>query len=267
MLGFDAYAGSVPGCDDVLAGAAAAAHAAGPAHAAADHAGGRGAAAASGARARRAAADASCRRTPSRCCAAGSAPGRSPPLKLASRLRPAVRVLRDPVVPRRVRLPAAGRGAGRGGVAGRARASASWCWSARTPPPTARTWATCGCWSGCCRSWPRSPGIVRVRVSYLQPAETRPVADRDDRHHARRGALLRPVLPARQRAGAAPDAPVRRRPSGSSACWRRSGRWRRRQAYVSNVIVGFPGETRADVAELERFLSAARLDAIGVFGY
>jgi tRNA A37 methylthiotransferase MiaB len=35
----------------------------------------------------------------------------------------------------------------------------------------------------------------------------------------------------------------------------------------SNVIVGFPGETAADFAELERFLSEARLDAIGVFGY
>jgi ribosomal protein S12 methylthiotransferase len=35
----------------------------------------------------------------------------------------------------------------------------------------------------------------------------------------------------------------------------------------SNVIVGFPGETDADVAELERFLTAARLDAVGVFGY
>jgi ribosomal protein S12 methylthiotransferase RimO len=35
----------------------------------------------------------------------------------------------------------------------------------------------------------------------------------------------------------------------------------------SNVIVGFPGETEDDVVELERFLSAARLDAIGVFGY
>ena len=35
----------------------------------------------------------------------------------------------------------------------------------------------------------------------------------------------------------------------------------------SNVIVGFPGETEADVAELERFLGAARLDVIGVFGY
>src|SRR5688500_18111469 len=35
----------------------------------------------------------------------------------------------------------------------------------------------------------------------------------------------------------------------------------------SNVIVGFPGETRADLAELERFLNEARLDAVGVFGY
>jgi len=35
----------------------------------------------------------------------------------------------------------------------------------------------------------------------------------------------------------------------------------------SNVILGFPGETAADVAELERFLGEARLDAVGVFGY
>jgi tRNA A37 methylthiotransferase MiaB len=35
----------------------------------------------------------------------------------------------------------------------------------------------------------------------------------------------------------------------------------------SNFIVGFPGETRSDVAELERFLTAAGLDAIGVFDY
>ena len=35
----------------------------------------------------------------------------------------------------------------------------------------------------------------------------------------------------------------------------------------SNVIVGFPGETDDDVAELEAFLVAARLDAVGVFGY
>jgi len=35
----------------------------------------------------------------------------------------------------------------------------------------------------------------------------------------------------------------------------------------SNVIVGFPGETRADVDELVRFLDGARLDAVGVFSY
>ena len=35
----------------------------------------------------------------------------------------------------------------------------------------------------------------------------------------------------------------------------------------SNVIVGFPGETEDDLAELEHFLTHARLDAIGVFGY
>ena len=35
----------------------------------------------------------------------------------------------------------------------------------------------------------------------------------------------------------------------------------------SNVIVGFPGETEADVRLLTDFLAAARLDAVGVFGY
>jgi ribosomal protein S12 methylthiotransferase RimO len=109
-------------------------------------------------------------------------------------------------------------------------------------------------------------GILRVRVSYLQPAETRPglveaiattpgVApyfDLSFQHSSE------PVLRRMRRFGSterfldllasvralAPDAGAR-----------------------SNVIVGFPGETRADVAELERFLSAARLDAIGVFDY
>jgi tRNA A37 methylthiotransferase MiaB len=35
----------------------------------------------------------------------------------------------------------------------------------------------------------------------------------------------------------------------------------------SNFIVGFPGETEDDLAELEQFLTDARLDAIGIFGY
>src|SRR5205085_107765 len=37
--------------------------------------------------------------------------------------------------------------------------------------------------------------------------------------------------------------------------------------FRTNVILGFPGETEDDVAELERFLTEARLDAVGVFGY
>jgi tRNA A37 methylthiotransferase MiaB len=35
----------------------------------------------------------------------------------------------------------------------------------------------------------------------------------------------------------------------------------------SNFIVGFPGETDADVEALTQFLSGACLDAVGVFGY
>lgn len=109
-------------------------------------------------------------------------------------------------------------------------------------------------------------GIVRVRVSYLQPAETRP-------------ALIETIA---QTPGVAPyfdlsfqhsSEPVLRR-------MRRFGNTARfldllamARAYApeagarSNVIVGFPGETRADVTELAGFLTAARLDAIGVFGY
>ncbi|MFF9376788.1 30S ribosomal protein S12 methylthiotransferase RimO [Streptomyces griseoluteus] len=109
-------------------------------------------------------------------------------------------------------------------------------------------------------------GIERVRVSYLQPAEMRPglidvltstpkvvpYFDLSFQHSAPN------VLRAMRRFGdtdrflelldtirnKAPEAGVR-----------------------SNFIVGFPGETEGDLAELERFLTGARLDAIGVFGY
>jgi ribosomal protein S12 methylthiotransferase RimO len=109
-------------------------------------------------------------------------------------------------------------------------------------------------------------GISRVRVSYLQPAEMRPglletiaatpgVAPYFDLsfQHSSASVLRRMrrfgdterflELVGRIRA-AAPDAGIR-----------------------SNVIVGFPGETDADLAELETFLTGARLDAVGVFGY
>jgi ribosomal protein S12 methylthiotransferase RimO len=110
------------------------------------------------------------------------------------------------------------------------------------------------------------PGIDRVRVSYLQPAEVRPglievmtstpgVARYFDLsfQHASGPVLRRMrrfgdaerfcalIEQIRQRA---PEAGIR-----------------------SNFIVGFPGETEADLAELERFLVDARLDAIGIFGY
>ncbi len=109
-------------------------------------------------------------------------------------------------------------------------------------------------------------GIVRVRVSYLQPAETRPglveaiattpgVASYFDLsfQHA-----SEPVLRRMRRFGSTERflqllASVRALDARAGA--------------RSNVIVGFPGETRTDVAELERFLTAARLDAIGVFDY
>ncbi len=110
------------------------------------------------------------------------------------------------------------------------------------------------------------PGIDRVRVSYLQPAETRPelvraiattpgVADYFDLsfQHA-----SEPVLRRMRRFGSTEpflDLIGRIRALSPNAGIR------------TNVIVGFPGETEADVAELARFLTEARLDAVGVFGY
>ncbi len=110
------------------------------------------------------------------------------------------------------------------------------------------------------------PGIDRIRVSYLQPAEVRPALievltstpgvapyfDLSFQHAS--GKVLRAMrrFGDRERFGAL-LAQVRQ------ACPEAGVR--------SNFIVGFPGETAADVDELQRFLSEARLDAIGVFGY
>jgi MiaB/RimO family radical SAM methylthiotransferase len=109
-------------------------------------------------------------------------------------------------------------------------------------------------------------GVDRIRVSYLQPAELRP-----DLLHA-----------LATTAGVAPYLDLSFQHS-SAAVLRRMKRFGDTDAFLdlltraralapelgarSNVIVGFPGETEADLAELERFLSEARLDAIGVFGY
>ena len=110
------------------------------------------------------------------------------------------------------------------------------------------------------------PGLDRVRLSYLQPAELRPdllraiattpgVAPYFDLsfQHASANVLRR-----MRRFGSARD---------FLALCDRIRRLAPEAGIRSNVIVGFPGETEEDLVELENFLSAARLDAIGVFAY
>ena len=109
-------------------------------------------------------------------------------------------------------------------------------------------------------------GIDRVRVSYLQPAEIR--ADLLD---AMAGTP-----------GVAPYFDISFQ-HASGPLLRRMRRFGDRQSFLTlldqvrarvpeagirtNVIVGFPGETEEDLAELTAFLEAARLDVVGVFGY
>ena len=109
-------------------------------------------------------------------------------------------------------------------------------------------------------------GVERVRVSYLQPAETRPglvtaiartpgVAAYFDLsfQHA-----SHPVLRRMRRFGDA-DAFLGLLEQARTQAPEAGAR--------SNFIVGFPGETEQDLDVLCDFLSEARLDAIGVFGY
>jgi ribosomal protein S12 methylthiotransferase len=109
-------------------------------------------------------------------------------------------------------------------------------------------------------------GIDWVRVSYLQPAETRPT-------------LLETIA---RTPGVVPYFDLSFQHASPSVL-RRMRRFGGTESFLellanartlvpragarSNVIVGFPGETEADVDELEAFLVAARLDAVGVFGY
>ncbi|MGC3993582.1 MAG: 30S ribosomal protein S12 methylthiotransferase RimO [Propionicimonas sp.] len=109
-------------------------------------------------------------------------------------------------------------------------------------------------------------GLDWIRVSYLQPAEVRPTL-----LEAMLG-LPRVVpyfdLPFQHASG--PVLRRMRRFGDADSFLDLLGRIRavRPAAGVrSNVITGFPGETDADVDVLASFLSEARLDAVGVFGY
>ena len=110
-------------------------------------------------------------------------------------------------------------------------------------------------------------GVERVRVSYLQPAETRPGLIEAIATHARRRrrtSTSPSSTPAtRCSAGCAASAT----PTASSRCSTRCGRSRPTAGVRSNVIVGFPGETEHDLEVLCDFLVAARMDVTGVFGY
>jgi len=109
-------------------------------------------------------------------------------------------------------------------------------------------------------------GIERIRVSYLQPAELRP-------------SLLAAIA---DTPGVAPYFDLSFQ-HASEPVLRRMKRFGNTESFLgilsqaraiapeagarSNVIVGFPGETEDDVEELARFLTEARLDLVGVFGY
>lgn len=110
------------------------------------------------------------------------------------------------------------------------------------------------------------PGIARVRASYLQPAEMRPglvrtIADTP-------GVAAYFDLSFQHASG-----PVLRRMRRFGDAEQFLGLLEQARAIApragarSNFIVGFPGETEADLEILCDFLSEARLDAIGVFGY
>lgn len=108
--------------------------------------------------------------------------------------------------------------------------------------------------------------VKRVRVAYLQPAEVRP----DLLTAIARVPVVAPYY----------DLSFQH---ASATVLRRMRRFGSRESFLdlvarirdldpdagirSNVIVGFPGETQEEFEDLLAFLEAARLDAVGVFGY
>jgi ribosomal protein S12 methylthiotransferase len=110
------------------------------------------------------------------------------------------------------------------------------------------------------------PGIERVRVSYLQPAELRPGLI--DVMASTPG--VAPYFDLSFQHASGPVLRAMRRFGGRERFLALLERIRQacpRAGVRSNFIVGFPGETARDLRELELFLADARLDAIGIFGY
>ena len=109
-------------------------------------------------------------------------------------------------------------------------------------------------------------GVERVRLSYLQPAEMRP-------------SLIQAMIESEKVAPyfdlsfqhTSPTVLRRMRRFGDSEKFLHlitQIRALSPEAGIrSNFIVGFPGETQADFDDLADFISSAKLDAIGIFGY
>jgi ribosomal protein S12 methylthiotransferase RimO len=109
-------------------------------------------------------------------------------------------------------------------------------------------------------------GVERVRLSYLQPAEMRPT-------------LIQAMI-ATQKTVPYFDLSFQH---SSPTVLRRMRRFGDNEKFLhlinqirvlspeagirSNFIVGFPGETQEDFDELARFITQAKLDAVGIFGY
>ena len=109
-------------------------------------------------------------------------------------------------------------------------------------------------------------GVERVRLSYLQPAEMRPT-------------LIQAMIATPK---TAPYFDLSFQHS-SPTVLRRMRRFGDNEKFLhlinqirvlspeagirSNFIVGFPGETQEDFDELARFITEAKLDAVGIFGY
>ncbi|WP_460799836.1 30S ribosomal protein S12 methylthiotransferase RimO [Nocardioides pacificus] len=109
-------------------------------------------------------------------------------------------------------------------------------------------------------------GIARVRVSYLQPAETRPGL-------IEAIATTPGVVPYFDLSFQHASATVLRRmrrfgdPDSFLGLLEQIRALAPEAGIRSNVIVGFPGETEDELQTLCDFLEAARLDVTGVFGY